>query len=144
MRAKRIGLSKVHGPVNPSDLMTKHVDHATQVRLLALMSVEARLDRGETAPETGEVDEQVCSAESATEEQNEPECEIDNSDEDAFDWIRECMEVWGDEVITGPLPLWGRSVLIATGSGPTATRWAIVQPTNVTTTKMGPSATGIH
>ena len=108
VRAKRIGLSKVHGPVNPADLMTKHVDHATQIRLLALMSVEARLGRAETVPETGEVDEQVCSVESATDEENDHECEIDNSNEDAFDWIHECMRVWGDEVTTDPLPVGGR------------------------------------
>ena len=60
VRDNRIGLSKVHGPVNPADPMTKHVDHATQIRLLALMSIEARVGRAETAPETGEVDEQVC------------------------------------------------------------------------------------
>ena len=67
--------------------MTKHVDHATQIGLLALMSVEARLGRAETAPETGEVVEQVCSVESTTEEENEHQCEIDNSDEDALDWF---------------------------------------------------------
>ena len=50
VRDKCIGLSKVHGPVNPADLMTKHVDHGTQIRLLALMSVEARLGRAESAP----------------------------------------------------------------------------------------------
>ena len=31
VRDKRIGLSKVHGPVNPADLVTKHVDHAIQI-----------------------------------------------------------------------------------------------------------------
>ena len=31
VRDKRIGLSKLHGPVNLADLMTKHVDHATQI-----------------------------------------------------------------------------------------------------------------
>ena len=30
---KRIGLSKVHGPVKLADLMTQHVDLATQIRL---------------------------------------------------------------------------------------------------------------
>ena len=45
VRDKRIGLSKVHGLVNPAELMTNHVDHATQIRLLALMSVDARLGR---------------------------------------------------------------------------------------------------
>ena len=29
-RDKQIGLAKVHGSVNPADLMTKHVDHAIQ------------------------------------------------------------------------------------------------------------------
>ena len=46
--------------------MTKHVAHATQIRLVALMS--------KAAPETDEVDEQVCSVESATEELKEHEC----------------------------------------------------------------------
>ena len=49
VRDKRIGLSKVHGPVNRADLMTKHVDHATQIRRLGLMSIEARAGRDETA-----------------------------------------------------------------------------------------------
>ena len=68
------------------------------------MSVEARLGRAETAPETGEVDEQVCSVDPAAQEDNKYECEIENSDEDAFDWIHECMKVWCDEVITDSLP----------------------------------------
>ena len=106
-RAKHIGLSKVHGPVNPADLMSKHVGHATQIRLLALMRVEARLGRAETAPETGEVDEHVCSIDPAAQEGNEYERDIENSDEDAFDWIHECMKVWCDEVITDPLPRGG-------------------------------------
>ena len=46
---KRIGLFKVHGLVNPAYLMTKHVDHATQIRLLSVMGVEARVGRAETA-----------------------------------------------------------------------------------------------
>ena len=65
VRDKRVGLLKVHGPTNPADLMTKHVDHAAQIRQLSLMGVEARMGRAESAPETGEVDEQVCSVESA-------------------------------------------------------------------------------
>ena len=101
-RDKRIGLSKLHGPANPADLRTKHVDHSTQIRLLALMSVEARVGRAETAPETGEVDEQVCSGESATEEVKEHECERQNNDEEAIEWVHECMDGWGDEFITGP------------------------------------------
>ena len=52
VRDKRIGLSKVHGAVKPADVMTKHVEHATQIRLLSLMSVEARVGRAEAAPET--------------------------------------------------------------------------------------------
>ena len=71
VRDNRIGLSKVHGPVNPADLMTMHVHHAIQIRLLSLMGVEARLGRAETAPETGEVDEHVCSTESAAEKERE-------------------------------------------------------------------------
>ena len=107
VRAKRIRLSKVHGPVNPADLMTKNGDHATQIRLLALMSVEARLGRAETAPETGDVDEQVCSIDSAVQEDIEYECDSENGDEDAFDWIHESMKVWGNEVDTDFLPRGG-------------------------------------
>ena len=47
-------------------------------------------------------DDQVNSVESATEEAKEHECEFDSSDEEIFDWIHECMEVWGDEVATDP------------------------------------------
>ena len=107
VRDKRVGLSKVHGPVNPADLMTKHVDHGTQIRLLALMSVEARLGRAESAPDTGKVDDQVCSVESRTDIENEQECEINDSDEDALDWIDESMKVWEDEMATDPLPRGG-------------------------------------
>ena len=57
--------------MNPADLMAKHVDHATQIRLLGLMGVEARLGRAEIAPEMGDVDEQVCSIESAAEKEKE-------------------------------------------------------------------------
>ena len=60
VRDKRIGLSKVHGAVNPADLMTKHADHATQIRQHGLMSSEARAGRAETAPETAACTEQVC------------------------------------------------------------------------------------
>ena len=100
VRDKRIGLSKVHGPVNLADLMTKHVDHVTQIRLLALMIVETRLGRAETVSETGEVDEQVCSVESATEEVKEHESERQNSEEEAIEWFHECMDGWSDEFIT--------------------------------------------
>ena len=84
--------------------MTKHVDHGTQIRLLALMGVEARLGRAETASDTGAVDEQVCSVESTTGEEKNHEYENHECDEKAFDWIHECMDVWVDEVNTDPLP----------------------------------------
>ena len=71
------------------------------------MHVEARLGRAESAPDTGKVDDQVCSVESATDTENEHECEIDNRDEDALNWIHENMKVWGDEVATDPLPRGG-------------------------------------
>ena len=58
---KRVGLSKNRGPVNPADLMTKHGDHATQVRQLSLMIVETRAGRAESARETGVCAEQVFS-----------------------------------------------------------------------------------
>ena len=53
------------------------------------------------------VDDQVCSVESTTDIENKHECEINDSDEDAFDWIYESMKVWGDEVATDPLPRGG-------------------------------------
>ena len=107
VRDKRVGLSKVHGPVNPADLMTKHVDHGTQVRLLALMGVEARMGRAESAPDTGKVDDQVCSVDSSADIESEYEIKIDNGDEEVFSWIRESMDTWNEEVNTGPLPRGG-------------------------------------
>ena len=62
--------------------------------LLALMGVVARLGRAETAPDTGAVDEQVCSVESATNEDESHEYENQYCDERAFDWIHECMDDW--------------------------------------------------
>ena len=38
-----------------------------------------------------------------TEEVKEHKCESHNSDEEAFDWVHECLNGWGDEFITGPL-----------------------------------------
>ena len=49
-----------------------------------------------------EVDEQVCSVESTTEELKEHECESDDCDKDAMEWLHECMDDGGDEAITGP------------------------------------------
>ena len=77
--------------------MTKHVDHATQIRLLGPMGVEARLGRAETAPETGKVDEQVCSIESASEEENECEYEKSDCEEELIDWAHEFMVDWVDD-----------------------------------------------
>ena len=68
--------------------MTKHVDHATQIRLLSLMSVEARLGRAETAPETGNVDEQVCSIKSTAGEENIYECPDVDFEEELMDLFR--------------------------------------------------------
>ena len=82
--------------------MTKHEDHATQIRLLSLMGVEARLGRAETAPETGNVDEQVCSVESAAEEEKEYEYTEADCEEELIEWVHECMNDWSDEVVTGP------------------------------------------
>ena len=75
--------------------MTKHVDHATQI--LSLMGVEARMGRAETAPETGEVDEQVCSVESTGEELEEPECKIRNFNEKEIYWIHKSIDDWCHE-----------------------------------------------
>ena len=114
---KRVGLSEVHGPGNLADPLTKHVDHATQIRLLSLMGVEARMGRAETAPETGGVDGQVCSFEWTDEDFEEPESETTELDEKEIDWIDEsidnwCHETgiefhedanyWGHEIDTGP------------------------------------------
>ena len=92
MRDKRVGLSKVHGLVNPADLMTEHVEHATQVRLLSLMGVEARMCRAESAPETGEVDEQVCLVESTDEGLEVPERKAIELNETEIDWIDESID----------------------------------------------------
>ena len=43
----------------------------------------------------------------AAQENNEYECDIESSDEDAFDWIHECTDDWSDEVRTDPLPRGG-------------------------------------
>ena len=100
-RDKRIGLSKVHGPVSPADIMTKHVDHATQIRLLSLMSVEACLGRAETAPETGNVDEQVCSVESTAGENEEYDWPDVDCEEKLMDWFHGCMNNLVEEVNPG-------------------------------------------
>ena len=44
----------------------------------------------------------MCSVESATEEVKEHKCERQNSDEEAIEWVHECMVSWGDKLITGP------------------------------------------
>ena len=93
VRDNRVGLWKVHGPVNPADLMTKHVDHATQIRFLSLMGVEARMGRAESAPETGEVDEQGGS--------EEPGCEVIELNETEIDWIDESIDRWLHQSVIG-------------------------------------------
>ena len=65
------------------------------------MGVEARLGRAETAPETGNFDEQVCSVESAAEEEKEYEYTEADCEEELIEWVHECMNDWGDEIITG-------------------------------------------
>ena len=126
MRDKRVGLSKVHGPVNPADLMTKHVDHATQVRLLSLMGVEARIGRAESAPETGEVDEQVCSVESTDEGLEEPELEVIGRNETEIDWIDESIDTWLQESLIGfreNANDWGHEIDIDPRIGDGCDRW---------------------
>ena len=59
------------------------------------------MDRAETAPETGEIDEQVFSTESAAEEEKEYEYEKSDCEEELVDWVHECMLDWIDEVIIG-------------------------------------------
>ena len=105
VRDNRIGLSNVHGPVNPADLMTKHVDHATQIRLLGLMSVEARAGRAETAPEIGVCTEQVCSVDSGRGGDYNDDCNCIDGEEEFMDWFQECVTEWGEEVYSA---LFGR------------------------------------
>ena len=71
--------------------MTKHVDHTTKVRLFSLMGVEARLGRAETALETCNVDEQVCSVESAAEEEKEYEYTEAYCEEAPIEVVHECI-----------------------------------------------------
>ena len=61
------------------------------------MGVDARMGKAETAPETGEADEQVCLVESPDEELEEPECEITKLDEKEIDWIDESIDNWCHE-----------------------------------------------
>ena len=60
VRDKRVGLSKVHGPVIPEDLMTKHVGHVTHVMPLSLMSVEACIGRRRQPPRKQELVPSKC------------------------------------------------------------------------------------
>ena len=64
------------------------------------MGVEARKGRAETAPETGEVNEQICSVESTDEGLEEPECEFAEFDEKEIDWIDESIDNWLHETVT--------------------------------------------
>ena len=66
------------------------------------MGVEARLGRAKTAPETGNVDEQVCSVESAAEGEKQYEYTDADCEEEFIERVHEFMNDWGDKVITGP------------------------------------------
>ena len=92
VRDKRVGLSKVHGPVSPANLMTKHVDHATQIRLLSFMSVESIAGRAETAPETGVCTEQIRSEESGPGADYIQEYTDVGCEEELWDWIHEMSD----------------------------------------------------
>ena len=81
--------------------MTKHVDHAIQIRLLSLMGVVARMGRAESAPESGECDERVCSVESTDEGLEEPEYEVTELNEKEIDWIDESIDNWLHEAGIG-------------------------------------------
>ena len=50
VRKKRIGLEKVKGTENPTDLMTKFTDLATLDKLCALMGLEVKGGRAAAAP----------------------------------------------------------------------------------------------
>ena len=51
---------------------------------------------------TEEVKEHECERERERERETERERERENSDEEAIEWLHECMDGWGDELITGP------------------------------------------
>ena len=53
------------------------------------------------APETGEVDEQVCSAESIDEGLEEPEREVTEFNETEIDWIAESIDTLLHESVIG-------------------------------------------
>ena len=51
VRKKRLGLTKIAGPMNPADAMTKAVDSVTLERLIGVMGLERRSGRAEIAPQ---------------------------------------------------------------------------------------------
>ena len=56
------------------------------------MGVEARMGRAHGAPETGEVDEEVCSVESTDDGLEEPERDVTELNETDIDWIDESID----------------------------------------------------
>ena len=108
VRKKQIGILKVKGTENPSDLMTKFTDFGTLDKLSAVMGLEVRAGRAEVAPEVaGSIEDDI-----------EYVGMIDSSDYDEGCWHEsnsigkvdnevndgkivaeqhEGMECWGDE-----------------------------------------------
>ena len=54
VKDKQIGICKVNGTENPSDLMTKFTDHATLEKLCAIMGLQTRRGRAALAPKVSE------------------------------------------------------------------------------------------
>ena len=50
LRTRRLGLQKVAGVSNPSDLMTKHQDAGTIDKMMEKMGLASRHGRAESAP----------------------------------------------------------------------------------------------
>ena len=60
VRKKQIGILKVKGTENPSDLMTKFTDFGTLDKLSAVMGLEVRAGRAEVAPEVaGSIEDDI-------------------------------------------------------------------------------------
>ena len=55
VRGGDVGLHKVHGPMNPADLMTKHLAAEDMRRHLETLCVKTALDRADTAPKLAKV-----------------------------------------------------------------------------------------
>ena len=59
VKDKQVGIAKVKGTENPSDLMTKFTDLATLEKLCTIMNLETRGGRATSAPKVAEDDRKV-------------------------------------------------------------------------------------